>query len=38
MKGEMQEKMGDVFGKLMGIMGVDPKEFLSEEEVNRLLM
>jgi Ca2+-binding EF-hand superfamily protein len=37
MKGEMNSQLGKVMNKMMGIMGADPMDVLTDEEVDRLL-
>jgi Ca2+-binding EF-hand superfamily protein len=37
MKGEMNEKFGNVFTKMMGIVGKDPRDFLTDDQINKLL-
>lgn len=37
MKGEMNGKIGSIMSKMMGIMGADPMELMTDEEIDRLL-
>ena len=37
MKGEMSGKMGAVMSKMMNIMGQDPEDILTDEEIQKLL-
>ena len=34
---EMNAKLGAMFGKMFGIMGKDPKDLLTEDEIAKLL-
>ena len=38
MQKEMSQKMGSVFSTMMGIMGADPRDLLTDEQINTLLL
>jgi hypothetical protein len=38
MKGEMQQQFGNVFSKMLSIIGKDPADLLTDEQINKLLM
>jgi len=37
MKGEMQAQFGNVFSKMLGMIGKDPADLLTDEQINKLL-
>ena len=37
MKGEMAKNMGNMFTKMMGIMGKSPEDLLTDEQIQKLL-
>jgi Ca2+-binding EF-hand superfamily protein len=37
MQGDMQKNMGDMFGKMMGFMGQDPQDLLTDDQVEKVL-